>query len=251
MTRSMAWPAAGRLLVGITLMALLGACASVPNPDPGDPWESYNRPMTRFNDGVDEAVLKPVATAYKAALPQPVRTGVGNFFGNLGDVWSFVNNVLQARPEGALSSFFRVVVNTTFGLGGVLDVATEMRLDRHSEDFGQTLGRWGVGPGPYLVLPVLGPSSLRDAIALPLDFMGHPLGQVHDIPVRNTLLGVRAIDTRARLLDVGELLDAAALDPYSFKRDAYLQKRQSDIFDGELPPDEERYDLDVPAASKQ
>lgn len=251
MTRSMAWPVAGRLLMGAALMALLGACASVPNPDPGDPWESYNRPMTRFNDGVDEAVLKPVATAYKAALPQPVRTGVGNFFGNLGDVWSFINNVLQVKPEGALTSFFRVAVNTTFGLGGVLDVATEMRLDRRSEDFGQTLGRWGMGPGPYLVLPVLGPSSLRDAIALPLDFMGHPLGQVHDIPVRNTLLGVRAIDTRARLLDVGELLDAAALDPYSFKRDAYLQKRQSDIFDGELPPDEERYDLDAPAASKQ
>lgn len=251
MTRSMAWPVAGRLLMGAALMALLGACASVPNPDPGDPWESYNRPMTRFNDGVDEAVLKPVATAYKAALPQPVRTGVGNFFGNLGDVWSFINNVLQVKPEGALTSFFRVAVNTTFGLGGVLDVATEMRLDRRSEDFGQTLGRWGMGPGPYLVLPVLGPSSLRDAIALPLDFMGHPLGQVHDIPVRNTLLGVRAIDTRARLLDVGELLDAAALDPYSFKRDAYLQKRQSDIFDGEPPPDEERYDLDTPAAPRQ
>ena len=164
-------------------------------------------------------------------LPQPVRTGVGNFFGNLSDAWSFVNNVLQAKPEGALHSFWRVVINTTIGLGGVLDPATEMRLDRHREDFGQTLGHWGVGAGPYFVLPLLGPSTLRDSVALPVDFYGQPLGHVNDVSVRNSLIGLQAIDTRARLLEAGELLDSAALDPYTFKRDAYLQKRRNDVHD--------------------
>ncbi|MBK6614349.1 VacJ family lipoprotein [Ottowia sp.] len=237
----------GALAVGLAL-ALLAGCATVANPDPRDPWEGYNRSMTRFNDAVDGAVIKPVATAYKEVLPQPVRTGVGNFFGNLSDAWSFVNNVLQAKPEGALHSFWRVVINTTIGLGGVLDPATEMRLDRHREDFGQTLGHWGVGAGPYFVLPLLGPSTLRDSVALPVDFYGQPLGHVNDVSVRNSLIGLQAIDTRARLLEAGELLDSAALDPYTFKRDAYLQKRRNDVHDGNPPSDEERYDLEEGAA---
>jgi len=145
---------------------LLAGCATVAHPDPRDPWESYNRTMTQFNDGVDKAVIKPVATVYKEVLPTPVRTGVGNFFGNLGDAWSFVNNVLQAKPEGALHSFWRVVVNTTIGIGGLFDPASEMHLVRHREDFGQTLGRWGLASGPYLVLPFLGPSSVRDGTGL-------------------------------------------------------------------------------------
>lgn len=227
------------------LLALaLAGCATAPGGDPRDPWESYNRSMTKFNDAVDEAVLKPVATVYRDVLPRPVRTGVSNFFGNLSDVWSFVNNVLQAKPEGALHSFWRVVINTTMGLGGVLDPATEMRLERHREDFGQTLGRWGVPSGPYLVLPLLGPSTVRDSAALPVDFYGHPLGHVNDVSVRNSLTGVNAIQTRARLLDTGDLLEAAALDKYSFTREAFLQKRYYDVHDGNPPQDEERYDLD-------
>ena len=237
----------GGATAGLLAVLLLAGCATVAHPDPRDPWESYNRAMTQFNDGVDKAVIKPVATVYKEVLPTPVRTGVGNFFGNLGDAWSFVNNVLQAKAEGALHSFWRVAVNTTIGIGGLFDPASEMRLVRHREDFGQTLGRWGADSGPYLVLPILGPSTLRDTIALPVDYLGRPQAQIHDVPVRNSLTALETIDTRARLLGVEQLLDQAALDPYSFQRDAYLQKRRSDIHGGEAP-DEERYDLDEPAA---
>jgi phospholipid-binding lipoprotein MlaA len=239
--------------LGLTLLALalLAGCATVAHPDPRDPWESYNRGMTKFNDAVDGAIFKPAATVYKDAVPQPVRTGVGNFFGNLGDAWSFVNNVLQGKPEGALSSFWRVVINTTIGLGGILDPATEMRLQRHRQDFGQTLGYWGVPAGPYLVLPILGSSSLRDTVALPVDLKGHPIAQIHDVPVRNSLRATQFIDVRSQLLGADELMNAAALDPYAFRRDAYLQKRRNDIYDGNPPQDKERYDLDEdpPAAA--
>ena len=229
----------------LAVLALVAGCASAPgSADPRDPWERYNRSMYEFNDALDTAIVKPVATVYRNVLPSPVRTGVGNFFGNLGDVWSFVNNVLQAKPEGALSSFWRVVINSTVGLGGVLDPATEMRLDRRREDFGQTLGRWGVPPGPYFVLPVLGPSTLRDSAALPVDFYGSVVGHVSDIPVRNSLIALQMVDTRATVLGATELLDAAALEPYTFQRDAYLQKRRNDVYDGNPPEDEERYDLD-------
>ena len=137
--------------------------------------------MTRFNDAVDSAVMRPVASAYETVVPQPVRTGVNNFFGNLSDVWSFVNNVLQAKPERALHSFWRVIVNTTIGLGGVLDPASEMRIRRYREDFGQTLAWWGVPPGPYFVVPLLGPSTLRDALSMPADYYGNPRAHVHSI----------------------------------------------------------------------
>lgn len=209
-----------------------------------DPLEAYNRSMTRFNDTVDEVVLKPVATAYQQAMPAPVRTGVSNFFGNLGDAWSFVNNILQAKPEGALHSFWRVVINSTMGLGGVLDPATEMRLQRHREDFGQTLGYWGVPAGPYFVLPLFGPSTLRDAAALPVDAYGSAVGHVNDVSVRNSLIGVNVIQTRASLLTTTDFLESAALDKYSFQRDAFLQKRRNEIHDGNPPQDEERYDLE-------
>ena len=234
---------------GVLALVVVSGCASLPDGasrDPRDPWEGYNRSMFRFNEAVDTAVLKPVATAYRDVVPQPVRTGVGNFFGNLSDAWSFVNNVLQAKPEGAMSSFWRVVINSTMGLGGVLDPATEMRLERRREDFGQTLGRWGVPDGPYFVLPVLGPSTVRDSAALPVDFYGSPI-----VAVRNSLYGVQAVNTRANVLGATELLESAALDPYTFQRDAYLQKRRNDIHDGNPPEDEERYDLEegeTPAA---
>ena len=241
----------GQVVGLLWLAAALAGCATAPNADPRDPWEPYNRSMTRFNESVDSAILKPVATVYKQVLPQPVRTGVGNFFGNLGDAWSFVNNVLQAKPEGALHSFWRVVINTSIGIGGLFDPASEMKLERHREDFGQTMGRWGVPPGPYFVLPVLGPSTVRDSAGLVVDFKGSAIGQIHDVPVRNSLTATQIVDTRARVLGVGEMIDSAALDPYTFTRDAYLQRRRNDIYDG-APPDEERYDLDeaqTPAAA--
>ncbi len=235
-----------QLLACGALLVVLGGCATALGADPRDPWEPYNRSMFRFNDAVDNAVLKPVATTYRDVVPKPVRTGVSNFFGNLGDAWSFVNNVLQAKPEAALHSFWRVVINSTMGLGGVLDPATEMRLQRHREDFGQTLGRWGVPTGPYFVLPILGPSTLRDTVALPVDMYGRPVGHVSDVPVRNSLTGLDIVQTRAGLLATTELLDAAALDRYTFQRDAFLQKRRNDVYDGNPPSDEERYDLEPP-----
>ena len=231
-------------LAGAVALVLLAGCASAPGADPRDPWERYNRSMYSFNEAVDTAVLKPVAPAYRDVLPQPVRTGVSNFFGNLGDAWSFVNNILQAKPEGALHSFWRVVINSTMGLGGVLDPATEMRLQRHREDFGQTLGYWGVPAGPYFVLPLFGPSTLRDAAALPVDAYGSAVGHVNDVSVRNSLIGVNVIQTRASLLTTTDFLESAALDKYSFQRDAFLQKRRNEIHDGNPPQDEERYDLE-------
>ena len=150
-------------------MSSFTGCATVANPDPRDPLESYNRSMTNFNEHVDAMVLKPVAIAYKDVTPAPVRTGVSNFFANLGDVWSFVNNVLQLRGEAAASTFMRVNVNTLMGIGGVLDIASELGIDRYKQDFGLTLGYWGMGTGPYLVLPILGPSTVRDTLALPVD----------------------------------------------------------------------------------
>ena len=158
--RSGGW--AARAAVLVLGAALLGGCASGPNANPADPFEPYNRNMTTFNDNLDKAVLKPVATLYRDATPQPLRTGVGNFFANLGDAWSFVNNLLQLRGLDAYESMVRFSVNTVLGLGGVLDIASEMGVERHKQDFGLTLGRWGVPTGPYLVLPLLGPSSVRD-----------------------------------------------------------------------------------------
>jgi len=218
-------------------LILVTGCATGPNANPADPFEPFNRGVARVNDTVDDAVVRPVATAYRDVLPSPVRTGVNNFFGNLSDVWSFANSVLQLKLQSSAENFMRVNVNTVFGLGGLLDIASEAGIDRHNEDFGQTLGRWGVPPGPYLVLPLLGPSTLRDTAALPVDRKGDLLTQVNDIPVRNSLYALRAVDIRANLLRAGQLLDDAALDKYSFTRDAFLQRRRNEVYDGNPPDD--------------
>ena len=219
---------AARLVACLGLLlgaALLTGCATVANPDPRDPLESYNRSMTNFNEHVDAMVLKPVAIAYKDVTPAPVRTGVSNFFANLGDVWSFVNNVLQLRGEAAASTFMRVNVNTLMGIGGVLDIASELGIDRYKQDFGLTLGYWGVGTGPYLVLPILGPSTVRDTLALPVDMKGNVVSYVDPVSARNSLYALRIVDTRANLLRASSVLDSAALDKYSFTRDVFLQVR--------------------------
>lgn len=208
---------------------LLSGCATVANPDPRDPLESYNRSMTNFNEQVDALVLKPVAIAYRDVTPAPVRTGVSNFFANISDVWSFVNNVLQARGEAAASSFMRVNVNTFLGLGGVLDIASEMGIDRYRQDFGLTLGRWGMGTGAYVVLPIMGPSTVRDTFALPVDFRGNLVRYVDPVSARNTLYGLRVVEVRSNLLRAGSVLDNAALDKYSFTRDVYLQVRNQAV----------------------
>lgn len=221
-------------VLALSVLVLAG-CASGPRAHPDDPLEPYNRSMTRFNDAVDSALLKPVATAYQQAAPAPVRTGVSNFFANLGDAWSFVNNTLQLHAEGALSSFFRFNINTLMGLGGVLDVASEMGIERHKQDFGLTLGRWGMQPGPYLVLPILGPSTVRDTLALPVDWRGDPVAHIDGVPTRNSLYALRAVDARSNLLRASEVLDGAALDKYSFMRDVFLQVRRQRVEDAARP----------------
>ena len=239
---TMKWAGLG---AGLLALVLVQGCATGPNPR--DPFEPFNRTVTRFNEGLDDAIVKPVAQAYQGVVPSPVRTGVSNFFGNLSDVWSFVNNVLQAKPQAAVDSLMRVSVNTVLGFGGLLDWATEMGIERHREDFGKTLGRWGVDTGPYLVLPILGPSTVRDTAALVVDAKGDLVMQVDNVATRNSLYVLRAVDIRASLLRAGDVLDQAALDKYSFTRDAYLQRRGAVIeTKGEV---EERYDLPEPTRS--
>lgn len=224
---------------GVCLLTvlLLTGCASGPNANPADPLEPWNRGVYKFNDALDRTVLKPVATAYQESTPELVRKGVGNFFANLEDAWTMVNSALQLKGQDAAESLTRFWVNTLMGLGGVLDVASEMQIPRHNEDFGQTLGYWGVGSGPYVVLPLLGPSTVRDTAALPADWYGDPVTHTDDIAVRNSLIAVRAVHKRANLLKQEGLLEGAALDKYSFLRDAYLQHRRNLVYDGN-PPEE-------------
>lgn len=208
----------------------LAGCASAPQQTaahPQDPWEGYNRSMMAFNDQVDDAVFKPVATAYRDVTPDPVRTGVGNFFGNIGDLWTMVNFALQGNGEKAYNHMVRFTTNTVFGLGGLLDIATPAQIPREKQDFGLTLAHWGVQPGPYLVLPFWGPSTLRDTVALPVDWRGYVLDGLRPISHRNTLAAVRLIDKRASLLGTTDTLDAVALDRYSLVRDFYLRQRLS------------------------
>ncbi|MDT7928896.1 VacJ family lipoprotein [Tepidimonas sp.] len=223
------WRRSGAAMLAVAVIAISG-CATGPDSNPRDPLEPLNRGVYRFNEAVDEAVLKPVAQAYVTVVPSPVRTGVGNFFANLRDAWSALNAALQARPQPAAENFMRFSVNTFLGLGGVLDIASEMGIPRTTLDFGHTLGRWGVPPGPYLVLPLLGPSTVRETVALPVDRRGDLVSQgVDDVATRNSAQALRLIDTRASLLRAGELLEQAALDKYGFTRDAYLARRQRQI----------------------
>jgi len=219
--------------------ALMVGCATGPGANPVDPFEPFNRGVFRFNDGVDEAVFRPVATAYRNTLPSRVRTGVNNFFGNLGDVWNFANSVMQLRLRASAENLMRFNVNTVLGLGGLLDIATEAGIERHNEDFGQTLGRWGVPTGPYLVLPLLGPSTIRDAAVLPIDRYGDPLSYVDSGVTRGSLSVLRVVDARANFLRASQLLDDAALDKYSFTRDAHLQRRRNDVYDGNPPENDQ------------
>lgn len=228
----------------LTVILAVTGCAS--NGDPRDPFEPLNRGIYQFNDTVDEAIMKPVAKGYKAVLPSPARTGVGNFFSNIDDALIAVNNLLQFKLDRAASDVARLIANTTFGIGGLFDVATSFGLEKHNEDFGQTFGYWGVGDGPFLMLPLLGPSNLRDTVGLVAYYKLDPVLNLDHIPTRNTLGAIRAIDHRTRLLDAEKVLDEAALDPYTFLRDAYIQQRRSLIYDGN-PPREKLDDEPAPA----
>jgi phospholipid-binding lipoprotein MlaA len=222
----------------VFILGLLSGCASGPNAIPQDPFEPWNRSVYQFNEGLDNAVLKPVATVYKDVLPSPVRMGVSHFFSNWRDLWSAVNATLQLRPQEAVENLMRFNVNTFLGFAGVLDIATEMQIPRTTLDFGHTLGYWGLPAGPYLVLPVLGPSSVRDTVGIVVDRQGDFMSQhVHHVPTRNSMQGLRIVNTRSDLLPATNMLDQIALDKYSFVRDGYLQRRQSQI----RPQEEDRF----------
>lgn len=224
---------AKRVAVGAFVVALLGGCATAAN-NPKDPYEGFNRAMFTVNEGID-AVIKPVAKGYDAAAPLPVRAGIGNFFGNLQDVWTAFNNFLQGKGGSGFSDVGRVVINTTLGIGGVFDVASEMGLEKHAEDFGQTLGKWGVADGPYFYWPLIGPRTTRDTVGFAVDSYADPVGKIDDVSTRNTLAGVRLVDVRASLLPTDKVIEAAAFDKYVYIRDAYLQNRRSEIYDGNVP----------------
>lgn len=241
--RPMVRPAArrwlGRAMAAATL-TLATACATVPAGTVNDPYEGFNRSMFSINEALDKAVLKPAATVYRAVTPSFVRTAVGNFFANLAEPWVAVNAALQLKGQAAVETVVRFGVNTVFGLGGVLDIASEMNLERRNEDFGQTLAFWGTNSGPYLVLPFFGPSTVRDGLALVVDYQGDPVTVNPNLTSneRTGLSVLRLVSFRESLLRAGELLDEAALDKYTFTRDVYLQRRQALVFDGQEPPED-------------
>jgi phospholipid-binding lipoprotein MlaA len=223
------------LLVAATITLMSGCATNLPEGhvyDPRDPYEAYNRSMFEFNTKVDEAVVKPVAQAYQSGVPQPIRTGVSNFFGNLSDLVSTVHHIFQAEGMKAGQSGGRVLINTTIGILGFLDPATEMGVLKTSkEDFGQTFGRWGAEPGAYIVLPFLGPSSGRDAVGTVLDIAADPIGPLLDMNTsgRVATWGLKITDTRAGLLEIEPMIDTLSFDRYLSVRDAYLARRQQQV----------------------
>lgn len=247
---------AARTALAATALVWLSGCATVPPGStaapvaattPADPWEAWNRQVYAFNDAVDGAVVRPVATAYRDAVPALVRTGVSNFFGNIGDAWSAANHVLQGKVGSGLEMGFRFLTNTVMGFAGLLDPATEFGMQRRSEDFGQTLGVWGVGPGPFVMLPLLGPSTLRDSAALLVDRQATASRLPPTDAGSYAVTTLEVISLRASLLGATGLLDQVALDRYSFLRDAYLQRRLDAVYDGAAPMVDEF--ADEPASS--
>ena len=236
-----------RVLACVFAFALAGGCATT--GDPRDPLEPINRGIFTFNEAVDTTVLKPAAELYSGLVPRVVRTGVSNVFANINDVIIALNNLLQGKFGDAAYDTGRIVVNTTVGLLGIFDVATDLGLEKHNEDFGQTLGYWGAGDGPYLVLPIFGPSNVRDAFGLAVDILTDPLTYVEGTRERNIIWGGRAVNRRSELLDATTILETAALDKYVFLRDAYLQRRRNLIYDGK-PPKEKDEDFDTKPRSE-
>ena len=223
------------------ISVFLSGCATTAQSfnNDSDPLERYNRAVFEFNRKVDEAVLKPLAEGYKAIAPEPVDEGVTNFFSNLGDVVIIANDLMQLKLEQAAMDTGRVALNSTLGLLGIIDVATAMGFPKNNEDFGQTLGYWGVDEGYYLVLPFLGPTTTRDIWRLPVDYWFYPVSYVEPFTDRMLLRGAELIDFRADLLQASKVLDEAALDPYTFLREAYLQRRRSLVSDGDFAEEDE------------
>jgi phospholipid-binding lipoprotein MlaA len=246
---------AKRLFV-IGALVGLGGCASTQGPaDPADPWEGMNRGVYALNDGLDRAIFRPVAEVYAFVTPRPLRTCIRNAYLNIGEVWSAINSALQQRHFDAINTMGRFMFNTTMGLGGCIDVASMNGQPRIANDFGITLGVWGVPQGPYLVLPIIGASTVRDGAGDIVNLAGNQLdtiGLIRNVPLRNSLWGLDFVVRREALLTVSKTVDSTALDPYSFIRDAYLQRREAQVLgdaDAQSLPDYEDYE-DVEADEK-
>lgn len=235
-----------RALMSVSLLSLLllSGCATT---NPRDPLEPMNRAIYQFNEGVDTVLFRPLAEGYRAVLPEFVRNSISSFFSNINDVLVALNNLLQGKVTDAATDVGRVLMNSTLGLGGLFDIASNLGVEKHNEDFGQTLGRWGVGDGPYLVLPLLGPSNLRDTLGRVVDGKADPIGYMHDVRWRNSLWATRFVNTRAELLDTSKIIETAALDPYEFVRDAYIQRRRNLIYDGAPPREKDEGGAAKPA----
>jgi phospholipid-binding lipoprotein MlaA len=246
------WASRFKRLMLLSMTCLFVGCASIPagvEPSPRDPWEPFNRSVFEFNEGLDKYLLKPIVAAYRFILPEIVRDGIYNFFSNYSDIYTALQNLLQGKPDLAFNDLMRVAVNTLFGLGGLMDVATPGGLPKHKEDWGQTFGVWGVPSGPYLVLPFFGPSTIRDTFGTAADLETDYLFKyIPDVGLRNSITGLRVINARNTFYEAGDLLDGAALDKYSFIRDAYLQRREYQINEGRndeeplMPPYENPYE---------
>lgn len=231
-----------KLSVVVTVILMTGCATTDQSAGVHDPLEGYNRAMYKFNDAVDTAVLKPVAKGYDAVVPDPISQGVSNFFSNLNDITVIINDLLQGKFAQAGRDTHRFVVNTTVGVGGIFDVASLTGLNKNNEDFGQTLGVWGAEPGAYIVLPFFGPRNVRDSFGLVGDILTDPVTYVEHDETRWAFTGTRVIDSRANLLKAEKVLDEAALDEYSYVRDAYMQRRQSLVYDGN-PPEDDDFDV--------
>ncbi len=228
----------------LVVMGILPGCATTQGPgDPRDPWEGFNRAVFEFNEAADKAVIRPLAVGYVRVTPRPVRNSVGNFFANLGDVTNLFNNLLQFKFDAAATDFGRLAFNTTFGLLGAIDVASHMDLPKSNQDFGQTLGYWGVPPGPYVVLPFLGPSTVRDTPTRYVDARTNPLYYHNNRGRRNIAAGVSIVDTRAGFLSTERVLEDIAPDRYIALRNFYLDRREYLIHDGEVPGRDRGVDL--------
>lgn len=240
------------VIIGLLSFAMLSGCATQGNKDP---LEGLNRGVYKLNDVTDKILIKPVAKAYKAVTPSPIRTGFNNFFTNLGSITTVLNDLLQFKFANAFTDAGRFMINSTFGIAGFIDVAGRDKIPLRKEDFGQTLGHWGVGNGPYIVLPLVGPSSLRDATGLAFDsFTTDPIAyprNIGEIRLANQLRVAQIIDKRTELLTATDLVDEASLDPYAFTRDAYLQRRASQVQDGLVPKEFIKDDFeDIDAETK-
>jgi phospholipid-binding lipoprotein MlaA len=228
---------ARRSLAFVAALMLLGGCAATPSRD--DPFEPMNRASYRVHQVVDGQIIKPVIQAYVDYTPHPVQQGVRNFFGNIDDLFSFFNDVLQGKPDKAGNDLGRVITNTGFGLLGLIDIASDAGIPKGNEDFGQTFGVWGIPQGPYIFIPVFGPTTVRDGSGWIVRGYANPVGYVEDIAARNILWALNLVDLRASALQAESLLDQAALDPYTFIRRSYLQRRQYLVYDGQPPPPKE------------